>query len=147
MRKKHRSKAIEKYPIKCDLCNEQIENNVDLKKHMKKHSFVWVQFKCADCEFVGECELTMEVHNRKYHSENFECGICILFTCEIYQCLKCDEVNRSLSILKKHALETHAEFVEEKTCQTLKNEQAYNKALPKLNNCYPDSQTLAQITT
>ena len=126
MRKKHTSKAIEKYPFKCDLCHEQIENNSDLKTHMKKHSFVWAQFKCADCDFVGKCELTMEVHNGKYHSENFECGICgyegksledlemHLFTCKIYQCLKCDEVNRSLSILKKHALETHTEFVEEK---------------------------------
>ena len=123
MRKKHTSRETEKYPIKCDLCEEQIETSVDLKKHMKRHSILGANFKCADCDFVGESELTMDVHNGKYHSENFECGICgyigkslddlelHLFTCEIYRCRKCDEVSKSLSELRKHALENHTEFV------------------------------------
>ena len=35
-----------------------------------------------------------------------------LFTCEIYCCLKCDEVNKSLSEIRKHALKNHTEFIE-----------------------------------
>ena len=88
-------------------------------------SYLWENFKFADCELVGECDLTMEVHNEKYHYENFECGICDsaakilddlkmhLFTCEIYHYLKCDEVNKSLSKIRKHALGKHREFIKE----------------------------------
>ena len=42
-----------------------------LKKHMKTHSYKEAKFKCEDCEFVGQCRETMEVHMGKAHTDNF----------------------------------------------------------------------------
>ena len=47
-----------------------------MKVHMKTHSYKRAEFKCEECEFCGESELTMEVHLGKNHGEIFECGMC-----------------------------------------------------------------------
>ena len=61
----------------------------------------------------------MEVHLGKYHSENFECGLCNLetndletlethlFTCELFICYRCDKRFKTLGDIKKHIEEIH----------------------------------------
>ena len=90
-----------------------------MKKHMKEHSYIKARFRCEDCEFVGENEVTMEVHLVLAHSEYFECGLCELkvdssedleihlFTCEIYTCENCDFVGESLKEIKTHIVDNH----------------------------------------
>ena len=85
-----------------------------MKVHMKIHSYIRSQYKCEECEFICERELTMEVHIGKYHDENFECGLCgfvanneeqlslHLVTCEIYTCDRCLIRYKTISELKAH---------------------------------------------
>ena len=69
-KKKHTSVDNVKFPKKCDLCDEEIKTAMEMKRHMKRHSYKEAKFKCDDCDFVGESELTMEVHIGKHHSES-----------------------------------------------------------------------------
>ena len=119
MKRKHTNFSAEKYPKNCDLCESVLENESELKSHMKVHSYSEMKFKCEDCDFWGENELTMEVHTGKYHSEIIECGLCEfkatdleilnthISTCEIYECNSCWERVRNIHDLKKHILEKH----------------------------------------
>ena len=87
-----------KFPKKCDLCDQDLENEKELKKHLKTHSYKEAKFQCEDCEFVGKTRETMNVHIGRYHTDQFECGICEknlgnseglethLNTCEKYRC-------------------------------------------------------------
>ena len=77
-KKKHTSLEIEieKYPRSCNLCDKVSRNAAEMKKHVISHSYTKANFKCDDCDFVGESEYTMEVHIGKFHSEKYECGIC-----------------------------------------------------------------------
>ena len=115
------------FPIQCDFCEKELKTENEFKLHMKTHSYKRAEYKCQDCEFCGENELTMEVHLGKQHSDKFECGLCgfvtnnlehldiHLFTCEIYICLKCREGDnesepteirlKSLPDMKKHLLD------------------------------------------
>ena len=43
---------------------------------MKSHSYKLVKFRCAECDFVGENDLTMDVHVGRNHADDFECGLC-----------------------------------------------------------------------
>ena len=86
---------------------------------MKSHSYKETNFKCEDCNFCGLNELSMEVHFGKNHSE---CGLCEykaqdleelelhLFTCEIYECYKCELRVKKLSDMKRHKDENHVNF-------------------------------------
>ena len=74
--KKHTSVDNVKFPMKCDLCEKEIKTATWMKRHIKRHSFKHARFKCDNCDFVGESELTMEVHIGKQHSEKYKCGIC-----------------------------------------------------------------------
>ena len=40
---------------RCDLYKKTFENKNDLKTRMKSYSYNLAKFKCAECEFVGEC--------------------------------------------------------------------------------------------
>ena len=114
--KKKHTVIVEKeiYPKICELCDENLENVDQLKKHMKRHLYKKAKFQCEECEFVGECEATMEVHIGKDHSANFECGICDLEvntlenleihigSCEVYQCNMCKKKFKGMSQFKKH---------------------------------------------
>ena len=85
-------------PKLCELCDKKFETVKELRKHMKSHSYKNAQYKCVEFDFLGTNEYTMEVHNGKDHSDNFECGLCEyaaeteenlelhLFTCEMYHC-------------------------------------------------------------
>ena len=64
------------FPKQCDLCEKTIENKIDLKVHMKTHSYIRSEFKCEECEYCSETKLTMEVHIGKQHDPKFECGLC-----------------------------------------------------------------------
>ena len=48
-----------KFPKKCDLCDQDLENEKGLKK---THSYKEAKFQCEDCEFVGKTRETMNVH-------------------------------------------------------------------------------------
>ena len=86
---------------------------------MKTHSYKYLEFQCAECEFSGETEYTMEVHLGKIHSDIFECGLCDfeakdksilemhLFSCQIYVCNECDDRSQNLTDLKKHREKEH----------------------------------------
>ena len=115
-KKKHTSVNLS-YPRKCELCEEELENIEKMKKHIKRHSYKKAEFKCDDCEFVGESEETMEVHIGKTHSDRIECGICEietesieqldthLFSCEVYQCDECKKKFKTIFDIKKHIQE------------------------------------------
>jgi hypothetical protein len=102
------------FPKQCDLCEKEIKNILEMKVHMKTHSYKKAEFKCEDCEYCSETKLTMEVHLGKEHDPNFECGLCgfvattlenlelHLFTCEIYICDSCRLRFKSIPDLKKH---------------------------------------------
>ena len=122
MKRKHTITGIEKYPRNCDICDVKVDNQKKLKEHMKTHSYKEAKFKCEECEFIGENEYTMDVHNGKLHSDKFECGICEintkgleelelhLFSCEIYKCHKdgdCNTKFKTLSEIKAHITADH----------------------------------------
>jgi dimeric dUTPase (all-alpha-NTP-PPase superfamily) len=85
-----------------------------MKKHIKSHSYKNAKLKCHDCDFVGESDITMEVHIGKEHSENFECGLCEfeapnfenldihLNVCEVYQCGGCEKIFKTIKNVKDH---------------------------------------------
>ena len=90
-----------------------------LQKKVQHHCYKKSTCKCKDCDFVGENEYTMEVHIGKYHSDNFECGICEyttesvdnldihLTTCKIYECDDCSIRMNTLKDLKAHIVKEH----------------------------------------
>ena len=57
----------------------------------------------------------MDVHIGKAHSNDYECGLCDLkletsekleihlFTCEIFQCDRCELKEKTLKVMKNHA--------------------------------------------
>ena len=85
--------------------------------HMKTHSYKRAEFKCEECEFCGETELTMDMLLGKMHQENFECGLCgfealdlekfklHLFTCEIFVCKSCEGRCKTILYIKEHLLD------------------------------------------
>ena len=108
------------YPKKCEVCEKDVKSKKEMKIHMKTHSYIRPHFKCEECDFICERELTMEVHIGKVHDESFECGLCSftanseenlamhLITCEIYICAGCDKRElcekrfKTISELKTH---------------------------------------------
>ena len=90
-----------------------------MKIHLKSHSFKEARFKCEDCEFVGMCKETMDVHAGKNHTDTFECGLCEnvfenseimnthIITCEVYRCKRCYIKQIKLSDIKAHAEKKH----------------------------------------
>ena len=79
MSKKHKDqKAIveKNFPKQCSLCEKNLNDNIELKKHMRTHSYSFVQFKCDLCGFMGCEEIDMNVHTSKMHGDIPECGLC-----------------------------------------------------------------------
>ena len=74
--RKHTIISTTGYPKICELCEKKFNNSNDFKKHMKTHSYKEARFKCEDCDFVGKCLETMEIHLGKSHTDTFECGLC-----------------------------------------------------------------------
>ena len=60
------------------------------------------------------CVITMEVHNGKDHSENYDFGLCEfeannfenldihLNSCEVYQCGGCEKILKTIKDVKTH---------------------------------------------
>ena len=65
-----------KFPRTCELCDFVFENKKEMKKHMLSHSYHRVEYKCEECDFYGKDDLAMEIHYRKTHSDQLECGLC-----------------------------------------------------------------------
>ena len=100
-------------------CDLKITSKVELKRHMVSHTYKFLnkEFQCEKCEFTGNNEWTMQMHNGKCHQKNNECGLCNyeakdienldlhLTTCEIYECDECEFIARNLSDFKRHILE------------------------------------------
>lgn len=121
MSRKHTQISSEEYPKKCDLCELELDNVNDFKKHLRTHSYKEAKFKCQDCNFVGKRIESMDVHIGKSHTDNFECGICEvsfgksedleihLATCEIYKCNchSCDYKQIKLADIKEHLKNEH----------------------------------------
>ena len=76
MKKKHT--VVKTQNLECHLCEIHCENSSDLKKHLVTHSYKEIRYKCEECDFIGQNEVTIEVHLGKLHSEKFECGLCDL---------------------------------------------------------------------
>ena len=124
MKKKHTSIQNNTFPSTCHLCETKCENSSELKKHLLTHSYKEIKYKCEECEFTGQNEVTMEVHLGKNHSEKYECGLCDLeagtlenleihlITCEVFQCdwnkEKCKQRFKTLPNMKKHFVEEHS---------------------------------------
>ena len=74
----------------------KLNNLHQMKLHIKEYSYRDAKYKFEDFDFCGDNFWTIEVHNKKYHSENLECGLfeflaidrdeldTHLSTCEIY---------------------------------------------------------------
>ena len=52
-KKKHTLVNKETYPKKCDLCEKEVYNASEMRKHITSHSYTYSKFKCGKCEFVG----------------------------------------------------------------------------------------------
>ena len=91
-------------------------------KHLKirkiwkhtSHSYKLVNFTCAECEFIVECELTMDLHVGRFHSEDFDLGLydaifknredleTHLPSCDEFKCRECGKTGRILKEMKEH---------------------------------------------
>ena len=101
------------------MCERQFETSKDMKSHMQEHSYKRANFKCEECDFIGQNKSTMQVHTGKYHSENYECRLCDfeannletlethLVTCEIHHCYACEIKAKQLKDIKEHVKIEH----------------------------------------
>ena len=117
--KKHTNLSKFKYPANCELCDEELKDEKEVKLHMKSHTYSELNFKCENCNYWSYNALTMEVHVGKHHAEKLECGLCEykvdnleslkihLSTCEVYECNRCFFRVCTLSEIKKHIKEKH----------------------------------------
>ena len=120
IKRKHTSYEMD-YPKSCDLCEKEMSNAKQMRKHMQNHSFTGRyshylenNYKCEDCEFTSKTIETMEVHVGKCRIDNFECGLCEytadtleklethLVNCEVYECEECQYRTRFLKEIKYH---------------------------------------------
>ena len=121
MKRKHTVINTTDFPQICELCGKQFENINAIKKHMKEQTYKNAKIKCEECDFIGQNEITMEVHYGKFHSKNFDCGICDneakslanlqmhLFTCEMFKCSVCEKKvkGKHSKPIKPHVITVH----------------------------------------
>ena len=76
-KKKHSETIQDKFPFTCELCEEELTNKLEFKKHMRTHTYKSEnsQFKCVECTFIGENEWTMQIHNGKHHRNQIKCKL------------------------------------------------------------------------
>ena len=145
------------YPKECALCDIVLNSNKDMKKHMRTHSFNYVTFKCALCDFIGGEQIEMEIHNARLHSEKNECALCDfegknletidihLSTCECYACGLCENKFTQLSQVKEHFKNTHQES-KQSSCygvkhikQSRKNKEVYDQKFDSISSLFPEN--------
>ena len=107
------------FPKTCELCDVEVYNKSELKKHLRTHSYKEVHYQCKECDIFCDTEMEMEVHIGKNHSDKFDCGLCSvetktcedlkihLITCEIYKCENCDKKFGTLPDVKDHVKKEH----------------------------------------
>ena len=120
MSRKHKQEEVMSFPLICELCDYEMKDKMDMKKHMIKHSYKTINYQCEECDYCGENKETMAVHVGKKHSETFECGLCDLAlqkievlethltTCETYKCNKCSDKFKTLGDIKTHMKDNHS---------------------------------------
>ena len=120
MSRKHKQDEVMSFPLICELCDYEMKDKMDMKKHMIKHSYKTINYQCEECDYCGENKETMAVHVGKEHSETFECGLCDLAlqeietlethltTCETYKCNKCSDKFKTLGDIKTHVKDNHS---------------------------------------
>lgn len=106
----------------CELCDKTFKNNIELKKHLNAHSYKQANYKCKECDFVGERHESMDVHIGRFHTDTYECGLCHFsvdsfeklethqLTCEIFRCCICEEskhTEKTLTQIKEHVKSHH----------------------------------------
>ena len=123
MRRKHTEYSKDKFPKPCDLCGKVVSDAGEMKKHVKSHSYKFIQVQCSYCNFCATDEEEIVVHVGLDHGGNFECGLCDyvaedresllihLSTCEVYKCGTCKEYWKTLPALKTHFENLHAKEI------------------------------------
>ena len=113
MKRKH---PVETEIFQCDVCDFETKKKIELKRHIKSHSYKYDdgKMKCNECDFIGQNAWTLQIHIGKEHNQPIDCGLCDfpakdletlnlhLKTCEIYECNNCEHVSKSISSIKKH---------------------------------------------
>ena len=96
------------------LCDHQMKTKLEMKRHVKSHTYKGVDFKCEECDCLGINETTMDVHFGRENSDIIECRLCDFLakdlvdldthfsTCEIYKCDQCNFVSTNLGNMKTH---------------------------------------------
>ena len=122
MRKKHKAQkesAENNSSKQCNFCDIVLNDEREMKNHMRTHSYSLVQYKCDLCDFMGYDEIDMDVHAAKVHGDKFECGLCEheakdnedleihLSTCEYYKCEECGEKIWKFTSIKEHFISKH----------------------------------------
>ena len=127
MKRKHDTLLENEFPKDCDFCDQKYFDLEQMKKHLKLHTYKNLKFKCEDCEFLTEDELSLEVHSGKVHSGNFECALCgfsgkdiedletHLHTCETFTCTNCEETFKYVSDVKSHLTNKHPKHIKHTT--------------------------------
>ena len=75
MKRKHESLEDEQFPKVCDFCDRNCFDKKHMKEHLAEHSFRNLKFKCEDCDFLAEDNLSLEVHAGKAYSGNFSAAL------------------------------------------------------------------------
>ena len=79
VKRKHTNLHLDKYPKTCEFCDTEVDDEKQMKLHLKCHTYKEpedLKYKCEDCDYWGPNELTMEMHTKRCHSEHFDCGLC-----------------------------------------------------------------------
>ena len=81
--KKHKDKiqiSEDIFPKQCSVCDLLLNNKKEMAKHMRTHSYKFVQYQCEHCDFIGGEEIDMEVHIAKLHGDMWivDCGLWIV---------------------------------------------------------------------
>ena len=116
-KRKHTNLTDHTYPYVCDFCERICYDKDNLVKHLKEHTYITLNLKCGDCDFLANDELSLEVHAARKHTGNFECPICEytaiseesldihLHTCETFTCDVC--YNPKIILKNLHDLKSH----------------------------------------
>ena len=135
------------FPKTCELCDYEIKNKSEMKKHLKCHTYKEVNFKCTECEFFCEKDLEIKVHIGNKHSEQFECGLCDsvnkdleslnlhLTTCERYKCTCCDKFFANLTEVRSHIENKHLKDTKYLTIMHIKQTRVDNEVIDEKEHC------------
>ena len=88
-------------PQGCEFCEVRCYNKSNLEDHLKEHTYIELKYKCENCDFLANDNLSLDVHVERQLSGNFKCAICDftaknedhlnthLHTCAFFTCEYC----------------------------------------------------------